>query len=130
MKKSRLAVAGALVTGILMIVLFVGFTTENFASTNDSSVESVQLNDNVLAEAIIFDGKCGDDKDAKKKAKDVDKAEAKEEGKCGEGKCGGDKTVKKEAKEESKKETKEAKTIEKEDDGKKEGKCGEGKCGI
>lgn len=123
MKKSNFAVAGALITGVLMIVLFVGFTTEKFASTNDNSIEAVQLNDNLLAEAIIFDGKCGDDKKSEEKAKDGDKAETKKESKCGEGKCGDDKAAKKDAK--VSKDDKAAK----EDDAKKEAKCGEGKCG-
>ena len=134
MKKSNFAVAGALITGMLMIVLFVGFTSEKLASTNDNSIEAIQSNDNVLAEAIIFDGKCGDDKNAEKEGKEMEKAEKKSEGKCGD-----DKAIKKEAKDEEKVEKVDAKNdknVEKEGATEKsegkcgEGKCGEGKCGI
>ena len=76
---SKLAIAGALVSGLLMIVLVVGFTADKFADSNTNAIE-VQSTDNALA-YVVYDGKCGDDKNADKKAKDAEKAQKKEESK-------------------------------------------------
>ena len=122
---TRLAIAGALFSGILMMVAVFGFTSETVVDNNN--IEAIQLADNSMGDLVIFDGKCGGDE----KAKEGDKKGDKKEGKCGEGKCGDDKAK---AKEGDKKEGKcgEGKCggDEKAKDGdKKESKCGEGKCG-
>lgn len=118
---TRLAIAGALVSGLLMMILVVGFTTENFADSNENAIDA-QMENNALA--FNYDGKCGDDKDAAKKEKGTKKAESKDEKSAAkEGKCGGDKSKADEA---SKSESKEGSV--KSDDS-KEAKCGEGKCG-
>jgi uncharacterized low-complexity protein len=133
---TRLAIAGALFSGILMLVAIVGFTTNEVAN-NDNNIEAVQLADNSMGDAVIFDGKCG----GEEKSKDGEKAKKgeKKEGKCGddkakakdgdkkEGKCGDDKAKSKDG---DKKEGKCGDDKAKSKDGdKKEGKCGEGKCG-
>jgi uncharacterized low-complexity protein len=123
---TRLAIAGALVSGLLMIVLVVGFTADNFADSNTNAIE-VQSTDNALA-YVVYDGKCGDDKNADKKAKDAEKAKKKEDGKSA--KVVGDADKKKDdgAAEEEKKEG-DAKSDESKEAKCGEGKCGEGKCG-
>ncbi len=123
---TRLAIAGALFSGILMMVAVFGFTSETVVDSNNN-IEAIQLADNSMGDLVIFDGKCGGDE----KAKEGDKE--KKEGKCGEGKCGDDKAKAKEGEKEGKcgegKCGGDEKAKEGEKEGEKEGKCGEGKCG-
>jgi uncharacterized low-complexity protein len=142
---SKLTIAGALLSGMLMIALVVGFTTEKLAN-NDNSIENAQLSNDTYVEMAYIDGKCDGDKDAEKKSKDEGKAQKKNkeksakfdkettdkkaEAKCGddkakegEGKCGDDKAKEGESKcGDDKAKEGESKCG--------EGKCGEGKCGM
>lgn len=119
--KTRLVLAGALLSGLFLMLAMVSSTAEDMANQNENNIELIQLADNF--ESPVIEGKCGDDKskegdDSKEgeKAKKDDKS--KKESKCGEGKCGDDKAK-----------AKEGEKDEKAKEGEKESKCGEGKCG-
>ena len=128
---TKLTIAGALLSGLLMVVLVFGYASEKMANNNDNTIEAIQLADNGISEAIVFSDKCGGEKDAEKKGKEEGKAESKDEKsaaktgegkemKCGEGKCGGDDAKAKDS---------DAKDSDAKDGDAKEGKCGERKCG-